>query len=95
MRLKKYLPYAIRVLIGFVFIFSSLTKLNFLADFEVYLYSLDLLSLNHSYLLARALIGMELVLGPLLIMGIYFKTVKRIIGASLISFSVAPPLHSL
>ena len=70
---KPIIPTIFRILIGFVFLFSSITKLISIDVFEVYIYGFEWLSLNASYIFARLIIGFELVLGLLFISNIYFR----------------------
>jgi len=70
---KLIIPIIFRILIGVVFLFSSITKLISIDVFEVYIYGFEWLSLNASYIFARLIIGFELVLGLLFISNIYFR----------------------
>jgi len=53
----------LKVLLGLVFIVSSVLKLFDMDRFEIYIYSYHFFSLNFSFLVARAAIILELVLG--------------------------------
>lgn len=88
MEFKKNIPLVLRGIISLVFIFSSITKLSSLADFEVYIYSLNVIGLDSSYIVARLLIGLEFTLGILLLIGIYFKPIKKIAGIALLAFTI-------
>lgn len=54
---------ALKVLLGLVFIISAVLKILEMDRFEIYIYSFHFFSLNFSYLVARAAIIVELVLG--------------------------------
>lgn len=53
----------LKVLLGLVFIVSAVLKIVDLDSFEIYVYSYHFFSLNFSFLVARAAIILELVLG--------------------------------
>ena len=53
----------LKVLLGLVFIVSAVLKIVDLDSFEIYVYSYHFFSLNFSFLVARAAIIVELVLG--------------------------------
>ena len=56
-------PIVMKVLLGLVFIASAILKIIDLDQFEIYVYSYHFFSLNTSFLVARAAIIIELVLG--------------------------------
>lgn len=56
-------PIVMKVLLGLVFIASAILKIVDLDQFEIYVYSYHFFSLNTSFLVARAAIIVELVLG--------------------------------
>ena len=56
-------PIVMKVLLGLVFIASAILKIIDLDQFEIYVYSYHFFSLNFSFLVARAAIIVELVLG--------------------------------
>ena len=58
---------ALKVLLGLVFIVSAVLKLFDMDQFEIYIYSYHFFSLNFSFLVARAAIIVEMVLGIMLI----------------------------
>lgn len=78
----------IRILVGIFFITSGLTKLFSVDSFEVYVFSFGAFNLNISFILARVLIGFELVIGLLCIVGLYLRLLTYLILASLIGFTV-------
>ena len=63
---KTILPIALKVLLGIVFIVSAVLKIFDMDKFEIYVYSYRFFSLNFSFLVARAAIIAELVLGIML-----------------------------
>lgn len=62
-KLKEIAPIALKVLLGLVFIISAVLKVFDMDRFEIYIYSYHFFSLNFSFLVARAAIIIELVLG--------------------------------
>lgn len=70
---KTIWPYALKVLLGLVFIFSAIVKVVGMDKFELYIYSYHLFSLNFCFLVARAAIIVELVLGIGLISNCFHK----------------------
>lgn len=56
-------PVFVKVLLGLVFIASAVLKIVGMDQFEIYVYSYHFFSLNFSFLVARAAIILELVLG--------------------------------
>ncbi len=60
---KEIAPIALKVLLGLVFIASAILKIFDMDKFEIYIYSYHIFSLNFSFLVARAAIIIELVLG--------------------------------
>ena len=60
---KTILPMALKMLLGIVFIVSAVLKVLDMDKFELYVYSYHFFSLNSSFLVARAAIVLELVLG--------------------------------
>lgn len=61
--IRRIAPYVLKVLLGLVFIVSAILKLVGMDSFELYVYSYHFFSLNFSFLVARAAIILELVLG--------------------------------
>lgn len=62
-KFKTIAPIALKVLLGLVFIVSAVLKIVGMDRFELYVYSYHFFSLNVSFLVARAAIIVELVLG--------------------------------
>ena len=63
MKIKENILLSIKILLGLVFIASAILKILDLDKFEIYVYSYHFFSLNFSFLVARAAIIVELVLG--------------------------------
>ena len=63
MRSKEVAPIVLKVALGLVFVVSALLKVVDIDQFEIYVYSYHFFSLNLSFLVARAAIIVELVLG--------------------------------
>ena len=61
--MKQRLAYFLKVLLGILFIISAILKIADMDKFEIYVYSYHFFSLNFSFLVARAAIIVELVLG--------------------------------
>lgn len=60
---KSIFPLVLKVLLGIMFIVSAILKVVDMDKFEVYIYSYHFFSLNFSFLVARAAIIAEFVLG--------------------------------
>ena len=60
---KSILPIVLKILLGLMFIVSAVLKIVDMDKFEIYIYSYHFFSLNFSFLVARAAIILELVLG--------------------------------
>lgn len=60
---KAIAPIVLKVLLGLIFIVSAILKIVDMDRFEIYIYSYHFFSLNFSFLVARAAIILELVLG--------------------------------
>lgn len=65
--------YALKVLLGLLFIVSAILKIADMDRFEIYIYSYHFFSLNFSFLVARAAIILELVLGIGLVSNCFHK----------------------
>lgn len=64
---KTIAPVVLKVLLGLMFVVSAILKLISIDQFEIYVYSYHFFSLNFSFLVARAAIILEFVLGIWLI----------------------------
>lgn len=70
---KAIVPIVLKVLLGLIFIASAILKIVDMDRFEIYIYSYHFFSLNFSFLVARAAIILELVLGIGLVSNISHK----------------------
>lgn len=70
---KGILPVVLKVLLGLMFIVSAILKVFDMDKFELYIYSYHFFSLNFSFLVARAAIIAELVLGIGLVSNCFHK----------------------
>jgi uncharacterized membrane protein YphA (DoxX/SURF4 family) len=73
--MKPGVKYALRILLGLLFIISALAKLMSVDQFEIYIFGFRMFGLGLSYLIARAIIAMELALGVLLILNMHSKAI--------------------
>lgn len=64
---------ALKILLGLVFIVSAVLKIVDMDKFEIYIYSYHFFSLNFSFLVARAAIILELILGIGLVSNCFHK----------------------
>ena len=77
-----------RSLLGVVFIVSSVLKLISIDTFEIYVYSLGLLNLELSLVFVRILLAFELILGLMLLLGLYTKQTVWVSIIVLLGFTV-------
>lgn len=78
----------VQYLLGIVFIASGITKLVSIDDFQVFIYSLNVVNLNLSLILTRIIIGIELSIGLLYVVGIYKKPISYITLALMVAFTL-------
>lgn len=71
--MKERLARILQILLGLVFIVSAIFKMADMDRFEIYVYSYHFFSLNFSFLVARAAIIVELVLGLGLVLNLFNK----------------------
>lgn len=81
----------LKIVLGLVFIVSALLKIFDMDQFEIYIYSYHFFSLNFSFLVARAAIIVELVLGIGLVSNCFHKlmwwgSVLMLLGYTLLLF---------
>lgn len=86
---NKYVVITLRVLLGLIFLYSSVGKLFNPADFAKAILRYDFLPLYFVNLLAIVLPWLEFVVGLLLVAGIFKKASSILAGASLIMFLIA------
>ena len=75
------------IIVGIVFIISAIAKLLSIDSFEIYIYSFGFFNLNISFIIARLLIGFELVLGICLALSVFPKQMSYLAIASLVGFT--------
>ena len=78
----------LRVLLAALFLLSAVAKLLAIDDFELYIYSYGILSLNVSFLAARLCIAAELLLALFIALGWWRRWVNLTTFAVLILFSL-------
>ena len=78
----------LRVLIAAVFVFSAVAKLVGIDQFELYIFSFGLFSLNFCFILARLCIGAEMVLALFTLCGWFPRTMRLLTSGLLILFSL-------
>jgi uncharacterized membrane protein YphA (DoxX/SURF4 family) len=87
-KFQKYLKAAIRIGLGLFFIVSAILKLLSLDNFELYIYSFNLMNLTLCGLAARVIIACELLAGILLIIKVKYKFAWWVTLLMLIGFSL-------
>ncbi len=65
----------VRMLLGIFFIVSAIAKLIGIDEFEIYIFSYNILSLNLSFLIARIVIAVELLVG----LGLLSNIARRLV----------------
>ena len=78
----------IQYLLGIVFIASGITKLLSIDDFQIFIYSLNIINLDLSMILTRIIIGVELSIGLLYLIRIYPKSVSYVTLCLMIIFTI-------
>lgn len=71
--MKERLAHILKIVLGVVFIVSAILKIVDMDRFEIYVYSYHFFSLNFSFLVARAAVILELVLGLGLVFNLFHK----------------------
>lgn len=87
-KVQNILKAVVRIGIGLFFIVSAVLKLLSLDQFELYIYSFNLLNFTWSTLAARAIIASEILLGILLIIKVKYKIAWWLTLLMLIGFSL-------
>ena len=87
MKSKSIISRVLLIFVGIIFIISAVMKLLSIDSFEIYVYSLGVLSLNSSLVISRLLIGFELILGLCLVFSIFAKYAIRLSLATLLGFT--------
>ncbi len=84
----KIFIHILRVILGLVFIASAISKFLSIDEFEIYVFSHNILSFNLSALAARLLIGFEFFIGIMLIANFYFRQVWLLSVLMLSGFTI-------
>lgn len=84
----KILIHILRTILGLVFILSAISKIVSIDEFEIYIFSHNLLSFNLSAIAARLLIGFELFIGVMLIVNLYFRQIWLLSVLMLSGFTI-------
>lgn len=79
---------AIRIFVGLVFLLTACLKIISINAFEIYVYSVNPFNLSFSFIFARLIISVELILGLMLIAGYKFKPVLYTTLSVLFIFSI-------
>lgn len=79
---------AFRILVGLIFIASAYLKIIAINGFEIYVYSVNPFNLSFSFIFARLIIGVEFVIGVLLILGYRHQLVNAVSMFLLSIFSI-------
>jgi len=87
--LKKNLPTIfLRLLVGFFFVISAILKLDVMDSFEIYIFSFGWFNLNNSFLFARLIISLELLIGVSILIGAFTKQISLLSIFVLLFFTV-------
>lgn len=79
---------AVRILLGLFFIISAVAKIIDIDQFEIYIFSFNLLPLNLSFLLARLIIVAEIWIGLGLLSNLFHRLVNTCTLLMLIGFTL-------
>ena len=82
------LRWVLRVLIAAVFVFSAVSKLFGIDQFELYIFSFGFFPLKVCFILARLCIGAELVLALMTLCGWFPRTMRLLTAGMLLFFSL-------
>lgn len=85
--MKRILLLVLKMLLGVTFCFSAVLKLLSIDQFEVYVFSFGIFSLNISFILARLCIAWELILGIALVANVYNRLFVRLTMLTLLGFT--------
>ncbi|MFW5804608.1 MAG: DoxX family protein [bacterium] len=88
MQVNKFILSFLQVSVGLFFVFSSISKLISIDQFEIYIYSFNILSYSISTIFARFIIGAELVLGVFLLTGFFTRKILAISLVMMCGFSL-------
>lgn len=77
-----------RIAIGLLFVVSAILKLISVNEFELYIYSFNIVGFSFSAILARLIISFELLCGILFITRFYFKKIWWLLFSTTIGFTL-------
>lgn len=77
-----------RILLGAIFVLSSVAKLSSMESFELYVFSFSLASFDVSSIIARCVVIAEFLIGVFLLLRIFVRPVNLIALAFLAAFSI-------
>lgn len=80
--------WVLRVLVAAVFVFSAVSKIVGIDQFELYLFSFGFFPLNFCFILARLCIGAELVLALFTLCGWFPRTMRLVTSGVLLVFTL-------
>lgn len=86
-RILRLAALILRMLLGVFFIFSAVSKLIGIDEFEIYVFSFNVLSLNASFLLARIVIVAEILVGLGLLANMFKRYVDVFAMLMLVAFT--------
>lgn len=87
-RRKSIFKGVVRISIGLFFMVSAVLKLFSIDEFEIYIYSFNVINFAFGSLLARLVIAFELLTGALFIFKFYYKKVWLLLLATTICFTI-------
>ena len=88
MRWPSAVALTVKIMLGMLFIVSALAKFFSIDSFEIYVYSFGIISLPLSFVAARLLIGLELLLGVALVSNRFHRGVSIVALLFLLFFVV-------
>ena len=86
--MRQPVKYIFRILVGVIFLISSIAKIVSIDSFELYIFSFEILGLSVSFLFARLVIAFELALGVYLIVNLDAKVAYALTCLFLAGMSV-------
>lgn len=87
-RVRVTMRWILRILVAAVFIFSAVSKMVGIGQFELYIHSFGFIPLNLCFIVARLCIGTELVLALFTLCGWFPRTMRLLTAGILIVFSL-------
>lgn len=87
-RARTAIRWTLRILVAAVFVFSAVSKMLSIGQFELYIHSFGFLPLSLCYIAARLCIGAECVLALFTLCGWFPRTMRLLTAGMLIVFSL-------